>query len=386
MFLGAGTPVNQAPTAAFTANCTSLKCHFDASGSSDSDGTVASYSWDFGDNTTGTGVTPPDHVYSGNGDYSVTLVVKDNQNKSSAPLTKTVSVTNAPPTADFNSVCSAQDCNFTSTSTDSDGTIASYAWTFGDSGTATTAQPAHHYGSPGTYDVTLTVTDNYGATSQPVTKQVTVTSTPTGAQFVAAANAGGGNVKTKQVTIPTQAHAGDTAVLFFSASSTGGWGNPTGVTGWTQVDTFTTGSLLTTAWQKTLTAGDVGATVRFDTSGFTHASANVIVYSGVNTSNPIAAVAHSGDNGTSHVTPTATAGAGDWVLSLWADRSSATRTWTGPSGATRRDVTTDSGGLTIQSLVADSDGPSTGGTVGGVTATTDAAASVAKWTIVLNSA
>ena len=61
-----------------------------------------------------------------------------------------------------------------STSSDSDGTIASYAWNFGDSATATGVTASHTYGSDGTYTVTLTVTDNSGATHT-TTHSVTVT-------------------------------------------------------------------------------------------------------------------------------------------------------------------------------------------------------------------
>src|SRR5436309_13321163 len=46
----------------------------------------------------------------------------------------------------------------------SSGTIASYAWTFGDGATATGAMPTHAYASAGQYPVTLTVTDNLGLT------------------------------------------------------------------------------------------------------------------------------------------------------------------------------------------------------------------------------
>lgn len=51
-----------------------------------------------------------------------------------------------------------------SASSDSDGSIASYAWTFGDGGTATGVTPSHTYVADGTYTITLTVTDNLGAT------------------------------------------------------------------------------------------------------------------------------------------------------------------------------------------------------------------------------
>src|SRR4029077_7887698 len=66
-------------------------------------------------------------------------------------------------------------CSFTSTSSDPDGSIASYSWTFGDGGTATAQNPSHSYAAGGSYTVTLRVTDNQGATSAPVSKTVTVT-------------------------------------------------------------------------------------------------------------------------------------------------------------------------------------------------------------------
>jgi PKD repeat protein len=53
---------------------------------------------------------------------------------------------------------------FTDTSTDADGTIASWAWTFGDGGTSTLQHPKHTYFAPGTFPVSLTVTDNDGST------------------------------------------------------------------------------------------------------------------------------------------------------------------------------------------------------------------------------
>jgi PKD repeat protein len=79
--------------------------------------------------------------------------------------------TNNPPTASFTYSCTNLSCNFTDTSSDTDGTIASRSWTFGDGGTSTATNPSHTYASSGTYSVGLTVTDNGGAngnTSQSV--------------------------------------------------------------------------------------------------------------------------------------------------------------------------------------------------------------------------
>ncbi|MBI3711627.1 MAG: PKD domain-containing protein [Burkholderiales bacterium] len=81
---------------------------------------------------------------------------------------------NQAPVAGFNSSANLLAVNFTSTSTDADGTIASYAWNFGDNATSTAQNPSHTYAAAGSYNVALTVTDNQGATNT-VTKSVTVT-------------------------------------------------------------------------------------------------------------------------------------------------------------------------------------------------------------------
>jgi len=84
--------------------------------------------------------------------------------------------TNQPPTASFTFGCTLLTCNFNgSASSDADGTIASYGWTFGDGATETGATPSHTYASGGTYSVTLTVTDNGGAPGTQ-TQNVTVSS------------------------------------------------------------------------------------------------------------------------------------------------------------------------------------------------------------------
>jgi DNA-binding beta-propeller fold protein YncE len=53
-------------------------------------------------------------------------------------------------------------------STDPDGSIAKYAWDFGDGSTGTGANPTHTYAQPGTYTVRLTVTDDEGCSTAPI--------------------------------------------------------------------------------------------------------------------------------------------------------------------------------------------------------------------------
>lgn len=83
------------------------------------------------------------------------------------------STVNAPPTAGFSYQCSELACVFTDTSTDSDGNIVSHSWNFGEGTTSSDQHPTHTYESSGTYLVSLTVTDDGGA-SNTTSQQVEV--------------------------------------------------------------------------------------------------------------------------------------------------------------------------------------------------------------------
>jgi PKD repeat protein len=72
------TPVNDAPVASFTYGCIGLICDFDASQSSDVDGAIVTYAWDFGDNDIGSGVISS-HTYTVTSTYTVTLTVTDDE-------------------------------------------------------------------------------------------------------------------------------------------------------------------------------------------------------------------------------------------------------------------------------------------------------------------
>ena len=88
--------------------------------------------------------------------------------------------TNQPPTASFTDSCTGLSCGFDGNgSSDPDGTIVAYNWTFGDGTSATGATPSKTYAAAGTYTVTLTVTDDDGATDSEA-RPVTVSAPPTG--------------------------------------------------------------------------------------------------------------------------------------------------------------------------------------------------------------
>ncbi len=161
-------PANQPPVAAFSPSCTNLVCSFNGSASSDPDGSVVSYAWTFDDGGSASGVTVS-HTFATPGAHSATLTVTDNGGlKNAVTHAVTLSVANQPPVAAFSSNCTNLVCSFNGTgSSDPDGTVAGYAWSFGDGTTGVGATPTHTYATGGVFQVSLTVTDNLGATSTP---------------------------------------------------------------------------------------------------------------------------------------------------------------------------------------------------------------------------
>ena len=164
--VGSGGGGNNPPVASFTSSCPDLTCTFTDT-STDSDGTVTGWAWDFGDGNTSTEQSPS-HTYAAGGNYTVTLTATDDGGATDT-TTDTVMVTdpnaNTPPTASFTSSCTELTCTFDgSGSSDSDGTITAYDWNFGDGNTASGATTSHTYAASGTFNVSLTVTDDDSAT------------------------------------------------------------------------------------------------------------------------------------------------------------------------------------------------------------------------------
>ncbi len=172
---GGGDVPNVPPTANANgpySGTTGVAVSFSSAGSTDSDGSIASYDWDFGDGNTSSAANPS-HTYTAAGTFNVTLTVKDNDGATDNDAT-TMTITddqppaNVPPTANANGPYSGTTgvaVSFSSAgSTDSDGSIASYDWDFGDGNTSSATNPSHTYTAAGTFNVTLTVTDNDDAT------------------------------------------------------------------------------------------------------------------------------------------------------------------------------------------------------------------------------
>jgi large repetitive protein len=163
---------NRPPTAEFGMSQSSVDSGTPVtftSSSSDPDGSIASYAWDFdGNGTTDATGASVSHSFAHSGTPNVTLKVTDDDGATRS-VSHSLTVRNRPPVAAFgmssSSVDSGTPVTFTSSSSDPDGSVASYAWDFDGDGTtdATGATVSHSFAHSGTPNVTLTVTDNEGA-------------------------------------------------------------------------------------------------------------------------------------------------------------------------------------------------------------------------------
>ncbi|PZS06414.1 MAG: hypothetical protein DLM56_00010 [Pseudonocardiales bacterium] len=187
---------------------------------------------------------------------------------------------------------------------------------FGDHARGSAPTRRTIYAAAGHYTVTLTVTDSSDATGV-VSHQVTASTPATNPiHFVGASHSNDGAAKFKEATAPSGAAAGNAVLEYFTQASTDGWIGPTSISGLSRVDGYTYGPLETIEWQRTLTASDLGATVRFNLPMNSKGALTLGVYSGVDTSNPIDVDVAAGNiNSTSHTTPTVTSPARDWVVS-----------------------------------------------------------------------
>ena len=163
-------------------------------------------------------------------------------------------------------------------------------------------------------------------------------------------------------------------------------GTTTGVTGWTLVDTATSGHDADQRLHEGRRGGrrrqdgavrdGRGRQVHADGRGVLRRHAGSAVRQGVGDGRP---------RRPHH--PDRRGGAGDWAVSYWADKSSATTAFTLPGEVTQRQAICGTSAGRICSVLADSNGAVPAGTYGGLTATANAAsANATMWTILLRQA
>ena len=167
---GNGPQPNQSPTASFRVTPNGgpppLAVVFDASASADRDGSIASYQWEFGAGIRGMGRTV-EHTFGESGRYSVRLTVTDDRGASASAAEEIL--VNATPVARISAdpVGGTAPIRVTfdgTASSDADGAIASYDWTFEPGVTGMGGTASHVFSSPGVHAVRLNVTDDLGGT------------------------------------------------------------------------------------------------------------------------------------------------------------------------------------------------------------------------------
>lgn len=137
---------------------------FDAAESTDADGSLTHHAWDFGDGSTAEGARV-EHAYASPGVYTARLTITDDAGVGNSTTSATHEVfVNESPVAragDDREVAIAEPFELDAgASTDSDGALIHYAWTFGDGATAEGAQVQHEYAAAGRYEVSVTVRDD----------------------------------------------------------------------------------------------------------------------------------------------------------------------------------------------------------------------------------
>jgi hypothetical protein len=155
--------------------------------------------------------------------------------------------------------------------------------------------------------------------------------------------------------------------------------------GWTLRRTVTTGNLVTRIYSKVATAADGGSRLSVTSDVLVKSTLQLTAYSGTSTVDPIGSLVSAAQGATvAHTTPTTSAPAGSWVVSVWSDKQAVARTWTAPGGVTVLSNVPGSASGGLATLLADSGGPVAGGTVGGLTATVPTASNQATvFTVVL---
>ena len=114
---------------------------------------------------------------------------------------------------DFTSSCNGLLCAFTDRSTDPDGSVTGWSWTFGDGGLSTVRSPSHTYASAGTYTVKLTATDNGGSAVQ---KTGSVTVSTSGGSSIVLTVTGSQDATKKYMTLTWTGATGPTVDVYLN--------------------------------------------------------------------------------------------------------------------------------------------------------------------------
>jgi PKD repeat protein len=255
-------PPASTPTASFTVTPTPLSVGsaaiFDASASTPGTGatSITSYSWTFGDGSTGTGKTVS-HTFNTAATFSVTLTVTNDRGLSASMTLQVTTTAVLSPSANFvfspGSPSTGQLVVFNAdTSTAATGhQLTTFNWNFGDGATASGLVVSHGFATAGAYSVTLNVADDLG---QKNTKATTVTVTAGG-------GAGGGGQTQAAFSYSPLTPAAGQPIFFNAASSTAASGHTLTTYAWDFGDGTTFSGAVASASHSYAAAGTFSVTL-----------------------------------------------------------------------------------------------------------------------------
>lgn len=290
------------------------------------------------------------------------------------------------PLATFTSSCLSTSCSFdASGSEDPDGgTLVSYDWTFGDGGSATGsgATTEHEFSTTGTYTVTLTVTDDEGATGV-TARQVILQDEPPPAASPEwrVGSSSDSNTTNPTVFVPASVQPTDRLVLFVTTNRTATLATPSG---WTVLGTVSDSTDMR-SWALTRSAGPgvAGTTLQLSLDATSKTSLVLLAYSGAAAPSAWTSRAEPGTSNT-HTAPAApVARDASRVVRYYVDKSATVHTWTLAPTLVARATTTGSGSGFLVAVAGDQ-----GGVPAGTAAALDATSGVSSskalaWTLVL---
>ncbi len=282
------------------------------------------------------------------------------------------SVENAAPTASFTVACDGLTCDVdASASSDPEGSALTYSWDFGDGTTGTGQTATHSYATAGPRTITLTVSD--GDETDETSRQVNPDDAVAGEVGFVDAASSAGNRNSHSVQVPAGVAAGDVLLLSLTTNSTSSTIDDT-VPGWDLIETRDGQGIRGRLWTRTATGADAGTNVTVSTSGYTKSVLTIAAYRSTGTPPTVSVSEVDGadSSGSVHTTPPVdVAGAGSWLVSIWAEKSSSTPTWALPATVTERSQAAANGGGKISGVLGDSAGPVETGAQDGRTATTN---------------
>lgn len=163
-------PKTNHPIASFSYSLNGREIHF-IDKSTDSDGEITFWEWEFGDGDKST-VKNPIHRYTNPGLFEVHLTVTDNDGNA-AGYSLIVNVANQSYLASFEYFIEECEARFTDQSTDEETKIVAWDWKFGDGFVSDIRNPMHQYAAAGTYQVVLIVTNDIGEQDS-ISKSITI--------------------------------------------------------------------------------------------------------------------------------------------------------------------------------------------------------------------